>query len=104
MAADYYLCGLLLDRHIDLFAREVAVYYKQALQAQALPHYYAEAMLLYTHLRTNPLHVYQPASLEANYLDFTAMADSLHQPQVRQNLTRYTYGETYYWYYHLAPR
>lgn len=104
VAADYYLCGLLLDRHIDLFAREVAVYYKQALQAQALPHYYAEAMLLYTHLRTNPLHVYLPASLEANYLDFTAMADSLRQPQVRQNLTRYTYGETYYWYYHFATR
>lgn len=94
--ADYKLCGLLIDRQIDRFAREISRYY--ALDDR-LPKHYREALVLYTHLRSNPVVVYHHAvtdedwrnlqELESRYPDFTE----------RKGRVEDQYRTTYWYYY-----
>ena len=58
---DYKLCGLLIDRQIDHFAREIGKYYPLD---DHLPKHYREALVLYTHSRSNPVVVYHHAVTE----------------------------------------
>lgn len=106
IASDYYLCALLLDRKLDAFAQEVLWYYGPDLHASAhakrLPHYFAEALVLYTRMRTQPRITYHDATIEANLHDYSAMGDSIPNATARQNLLRDSYGETYWWYYDYA--
>lgn len=106
IASDYYLCALLLDRQIDTFAREVQWFYGTDICSPAhrgrLPHYFAEALVLYTRMRTQPLLTYRDATIEANFHDYSAMGDSIHNATARQNLLRDSYGDTYWWYYEYA--
>lgn len=94
--ADYKLCGLLIDRQIDRFAREVSRYYELD---DRLPKHYREALVLYTHLRSNPVVVYHHAvtdedwrnlqELESRYPDFTE----------RKGRVEDKYRTTYWYYY-----
>ena len=94
--ADYKLCGLLIDRQIDRFAREISRYY--ALDDR-LPKHYREVLVLYTHLRSNPVVVYHHAvtdedwrnlqELESRYPDFTE----------RKGRVEDQYRTTYWYYY-----
>lgn len=106
IASDYYLCALLLDRKLDAFAQEVQWFYGPDLHASAhakrLPHYFAEALVLYTRMRTQPRITYHDATIEANLHDYSAMGDSIPNATARQNLLRDSYGETYWWYYDYA--
>lgn len=103
IASDYYLCALLLDRKLDAFAREIPHFYGTDLNAPThkgrLPHYFAEALVLYTRMRTQPMVTYHDATIEANLHDYSAMGDSLPNATARQNLLRDSYGDTYWWYY-----
>lgn len=96
-ARDYWLCALLLDKKIDKFAAELPKYYPLNTP---LPHYYAEAALLYQRLRTQPVLTYTDANIAANLQDFLEMKDkSYPTPATRSNLLRKQYGTTYWWYY-----
>lgn len=100
VAADYYLCALLANRKIDAFAQEIQRYYpRQTREQKHMPKYYAQALVMYTHLRTRPAIVYSDAATEANFKDYSDMGDSLKNAAVRNNLLRRSYGETYWWYY-----
>lgn len=104
-AADYYLCALLLDRRIDQFARDIRTFYGHALDGHGrLPHYYAEALVMYTRMRTTPAVIYHDSSIEANLHDFSEMGDTIASPVARCNLLRRSYGDTYWWYFHYGNR
>lgn len=98
-AADYYLCALLLERKLDLFAKEIVNYYPTEVAQSKLPRYFAQALILYQRTRTQPKVFYTDSNIEANYRDYTDMADSIPDLTVRTNMLRYSYGETYWWWY-----
>lgn len=98
-AADYYLCALLLERKLDLFAKEIVNYYPTEVAQSKLPRYFAQALILYQRTRTQPKVFYTDSNIEANYRDYTDMADSIPDRTVRTNMLRYSYGETYWWWY-----
>lgn len=98
-AADYYLCALLLERKLDLFAKEIVNYYPTEVAQSKLPRYFAQALILYQRTRTQPKVFYTDSNIEANYHDYTDMADSIPDRTVRTNMLRYSYGETYWWWY-----
>lgn len=98
-AADYYLCALLLERKLDLFAKEIVYYYPTEVAQSKLPRYFAQALILYQRTRTQPDVFYTDSNIEANYRDYTDMADSIPDRTVRTNMLRYSYGETYWWWY-----
>lgn len=98
-AADYYLCALLLERKLDLFAKEIVNYYPTEVAQSKLPRYFAQALILYQRTRTQPNVFYTDSNIEANYRDYTDMADSIPDRTVRTNMLRYSYGETYWWWY-----
>lgn len=102
IAVDYYLCGLLLDRRLDDFAHAVIRYYPAQTRRGSLPTYYAQALLLYTRLRTQPAVVYNDAASAENLRDYIAMGDTLPDRTVRCNNLRRQYGETYWWWYEYA--
>lgn len=95
---DYYLCALLLDRRLDLFAREVKYFYPAKIARGKLPAYFAQALVYYNHVRTQPVVFYRDAAIAANYSDYTDMADTIAAPAARRNLLRRSYGETYWWW------
>lgn len=98
-AIDYYLSALLLDRKLDDFAREVVRYYPHEVRQGKLPTYFAQAFVLYQRTRTQPVALYNDSSVEANYQDYSDMGDSIPNRTMRNNMLRYTYGETYWWWY-----
>lgn len=99
---DYYLCGLLLDRRLDDFAREVRRFYPLRVRQAKLPAYYAQALLAYMRQRTNPAVSYHDSAVEANYHDYNEMGDTLPNRIIRSNLLRQSYGETFWWYMEYA--
>lgn len=101
-AVDYYLSALLLDRRLDDFAREVSHFYPQQTRQGRLPLYFAQALLLYNRLRTQPTVLYADATVAENLRDYVAMGDTLADRKVRCNLLRREYGETYWWWYEYA--
>lgn len=96
---DYYLCALLMDKRIDLFAREMTAFYPQRIRSHQLPRYYAEALVYYTRTRTRPCVIYHDAAIEANLRDYAEMAAKYPDWRVRYNMMRRSYGETY-WFWH----
>lgn len=101
-AADYYLSALLLDRRIDDFAVEVKKLYPRAVEKGTLPTYFAQALMLYTRRCSNPAVRYTNAAIEANYLDYADMGDTIADPRKRNNLLRRSYGQTYWWWFDYA--
>lgn len=94
-AVDYLLCSYLVDRRLDAFAGLL----KENYQLTKLPVHYREALLLYVHLRTNPLYDYKNDVLEADFADFQTMENQYPDSVVRTNKVRDVYGKTYWWYY-----
>lgn len=98
-SVDYYLSALLLDKKLRLFAQEVQKLYPEAVRQGILPTCFAQALILYIRKHSNEKEVYHDATIEANYLDYTAMADTLPDNRERCNLLRHNYGTTYWWWY-----
>lgn len=98
-AAEYYLCGLLLDGNVTEFSKEIKKYYPHEVSEGKLPRYYAQALLQYARSCPNPREVYQDAAVEQNYRDYVEMGDTIRNAQSRCNLLRRSYGETYWWWY-----
>ena len=94
---DYYLMALLLDKKIDTFVAILPTLYDVH---GPLPTHYREALLLYTHLRTNPSIIFHSNIMDADFQDFQTLENKYLHPDVRRNAMRDTYGNTY-WYYFL---
>ncbi len=93
---DYILCGYLLDRNIDAFAKNVGKYYKLDVK---LPKYYREALVLYTHLRANPVIVFHDNIMDADFQDMQDIAKKTSDKLLRKEQVKETYSDTYWYYY-----
>jgi hypothetical protein len=96
-AADYALCASLLDRRLDTFAEILPRYY---IINDSLPRHYKEALVLYNQLAEVPIVEYEDETLQEKLVSMHIMEDTLHTARRRYNLTRETYGDTYWWYYY----
>lgn len=99
VAADYYLCALLLERRLPEFAVEVEKYYPQQLAQGKLPTYFAQALLLYTHTTPHTPFDYVDNNTEANYRDYMDMSQKTTDSKERASKLRESYGETYWWWF-----
>ncbi len=96
-AADYLLCGYLLDKKLDTFVDKISKYYDIR---GTLPKHYREALILYTHLRSNPKFVYCSNVMDTDFQDFQDLNRKYPRRMERMNIIRDIYGKTY-WYYYL---
>lgn len=96
---DYYLCGLLLEKDLDTFAKEVKRFYPYEVASSKLPTFFAQALLLYKRTNTQPQIFYKDSSIEANLQDYMDMGDTITDNSIRCNLLRRSYGSTYWWWY-----
>ncbi len=94
---DYILCGCLIDRDIDSFVKNLIMFYSVD---NTLPKHYREALILYTHMRSNPLVVYHDNVMDTDYEDMQRLEkcyDSDKRAMAHALFEQY-YG-TYWWYY-----
>ena len=115
---DILLCSYLLDRNIDAFAKAIVKISNlcntsnssnvsntinntctQNTITRSLPKHYREALILYTHLRSNPIVVFHDDIIDADYRDYQEMERKYANSQERQTMLRDTYGKTYWYYY-----
>lgn len=98
--ADYRLCGLLIDRQLDRFAREVQRYYKLD---EHLPRHYREALVLYAHSCSNPIVVYRHAVTEEDWRNLRELERRYPDATERSvKVAEQFYGT--YWYYYEYQR
>lgn len=95
-AIDYQLCGLLIDRKIDAFARTLLLCYKID---DHLPRHYREALTLYCHLRSHPVVVYHNAVMEADWKDFQKLEKAYPLKSERKGMVFERYRGSYWYYY-----
>lgn len=95
---DYLLCGYLMDKDLDGFARELAK--DKNLSHKNLPKAYREALIIYNHIRSNPIISYKNEVMNADYTDLQTIQKTTPSPENRKYLVRKSYGNTY-WYYYL---
>ena len=93
---DYKLCGLLIDRQIDRFAREIGKYYKLD---ERLPKHYREALVLYTHSRSNPVVTYHHAVADEDWRNLLELERRYPNPTERKGRVEDQYHGTYWYYY-----
>lgn len=96
MGIDYLITAYLLDRNLNAFVHTVSKYYK--LNGK-LPIHYREALILYTHLRSNPVIVYHNNVMDADFQDYLQLYHSESNKAIRKTELRDTYGNTYWYYY-----
>ena len=100
-AADYLLCGYLIDCDLDGFASELTHYYTVS---DSLPRYYREALVLYNHLRSHPLVVYKDPVLDTDYTDMRKMMAACGQDNERRGMLLENYAGSYWYYYDCNTR
>ena len=93
---NYKLSGLLIDRQIDRFAREIVKYYPLD---EHLPKHYREALVLYTHSRSNPLVVYHHAVSDEDWRNLQELERKYPNPTERKVKVEDQYHGTYWYYY-----
>lgn len=98
MAADYLLCGYLMDGNLDAFAANISRYYT-VNDSVSLPKHYREALTLYTHLHSAPRIIYKNNVMDADFQDYQKLENSIANKTERKNALRDTYGNTYWFYY-----
>lgn len=100
-SADYRLCALLASRDLDGFARSLTR--RHALDSvprpEVLPRHYREALVLYQHLRSQPLTAFRDPVLEADYRDLRDTLRHYPTPSERMERMRRRFGNTYWNYY-----
>ena len=100
-AADYLLCGYLLDRNLDEFASNIGQYYTIN---DSLPRHYREALVLYTHQRSHPVLVYHDAVLDEDYADFQELEETYATTSERKGKMMESYANSYWYYYGYVGR
>lgn len=96
--SDITLVKLLLKRDLNAFVKTLSRHCN--IRTTPLPRAYAEALILYQRLTSNPIAEYHDSAIEANYNDFREIESRTPTNHVlRANTLRDNYGETYWWYY-----
>lgn len=99
--SDYVLCELLLQKKLDEFAAQAKLAVDNGtLNLQMMPKHYREALILYNHLRMNPEWVFSDVQTEQNYRDYMEAYHRETKYEIRSNILRRLYGDTYWWYFH----
>ncbi len=97
LSHDWLLCAFLLDGDLDHFVEALPKYYNIK---KSLPKHYEEALVLYTHLKSQPRIIYHEAVMDADYEDYQDMRSKAPNAQLRYSTLRDSYGKTYWFYYH----
>lgn len=100
-AADYLLCGYLLDRRLDDFASAIGRFY---VVSDTLPRHYREALVLYTHKRSKPVIVYHDAVLDVDYADYQEQTSRYKLSSERRGKIMERYANSYWYYYDYVGR
>ena len=100
-AIDYLLCGYLIDKDLDSFAREIGNYYTVN---DSLPRYYREALVLYTHRRSHPVVVYHDAVLDVDYQDLQQLEAQHVLPSERKGKVLEHYANSYWYYFEYTDK
>ena len=95
-ACDYLLTACLLDKNLNQFALIVRKLYADI---RSLPKHYREALILYTHLRSNPIIIYKDDVLDADFKDFQELDKKFSDKNMQRNAVQQVYGNTYWYYY-----
>jgi hypothetical protein len=95
-AKDYLLCAYLVDKKIDDFVHALTAYYPID---EHLPRHYREALILYTHLRSNPVIVYNENVMDADFRDLQGLEKRYADDNVRKTAVYKQFGNTYWYYY-----
>lgn len=95
-ACDYLLTACLLDKNLNQFALIVRQLYADI---RSLPKHYREALILYTHLRSNPVIIYKDDVLDADFKDFQELDKKFSDKNMQRNAVQQVYGNTYWYYY-----
>lgn len=98
-AADYILCGYLMDKNLDAFVENITKYYDIN---NLLPKHYREALTLYVHSHTAPKVIFKNSIMDADFQDYQNMEHDITDTEERKNKLRDTYGNTYWYYYQYA--
>ena len=98
-AADYILCGYLMDKNLDAFVENITKYYDIN---DFLPKHYREALTLYVHSHTTPKVIFKNSIMDADFQDYQNMEHDITDTEERKNKLRDTYGNTYWYYYQYA--
>ncbi len=94
---DYKLCGLLIDKKINEFVELLPQYYEVG---PSLPRHYKEALILYTHLRKNPILEFHESSMDENWKNFLEIKNSEASYQERKGILNEYYPHSYWFYYY----
>jgi len=94
--SDYQLCSLLVDRNLDVFAKQVTRYW--ALN-DSLPLHYREALVLYTRKWRNPILSYKHPVLDEDFTNFLQMQKEYTLENERKLALQRHYAGTYWYYY-----
>lgn len=99
---DYRLCALLVGAELDKFAKVINSHcnVNDTTMRDSLPQHYKEALILYQHMRSNPITSYSDPVLET---DFTDMRTQLKQCATRKEQEMFmwkNYRNTYWFYYY----
>lgn len=94
--ADYYLCALLLDKKLDLFAAELA---NITFEEEDLPRYYEEAVLLYQQKDSTYRQTTCNSELSERLTQFLERKKGFVSLTEEKNRMRREYGDTYWWYF-----
>ncbi len=94
--ADYLICGYLLDRNLDAFARQLQQTYSIN---DSLPRYYREALVLYNHRSNNPLIEYRDEVLDVDFADYQKMKATYQMASERRGRVMEHYANSYWYYY-----
>ena len=100
---DYLLCGLLIDRNLEAFARTVTRYYEVA-DSLPLPRHYREALTLYTHSRSHPVLEYHDAVTDEDYANLQELEAQYTDPRERHIRVKENYQGSYWYYYEYAQQ
>lgn len=96
---DYMLCGYLIDRQIDQFARNIGKYYQIN---DSLPKHYKEALTLYSHLRGTTVVEYKNAVMDEDFENLLELEKKYALLSERKGKVEEQYHDTY-WYYYRYP-
>ena len=92
---DYYLCGLLLDKRVNEFTREV----KNLLPDQELPRYYKEALIWQEHQEPGFESGVNDSIMRKHFGEFLKKQEERYVSKVvEKNKMREVFGDTFWWY------
>ena len=95
---DYLLCSYLIDRDLDRFAKAIRKYYEVS-DSLPLPRHYREALILYTHLRSQPITVYHEPVMDEDYKNLKELEKQYPDYMERKGKVEDLYRGTYWYYY-----